>query len=127
MFIILAIAVLFGWINGDGKQPNLPTKTNELFAEGFKGFYPSLIYAFYAYGGIEAIGIMAMQLKKKKVAPKAGKVMLLGLTFVYILSLGLAVAMMAHDAFHEKESPFVTALANYNLAFFLMYSMVRLL
>jgi L-asparagine transporter-like permease len=117
MFIILA-AALFGWISGDGRQPNLPTKSNELFVEGFKGFWASLIYAFYAYGGIEVIGIMAMQLKKKKDAPKGGKVMLLGLTFVYVLSLGLAVTMVAHDAFHEKESPFVTALADYNLAFF---------
>jgi L-asparagine transporter-like permease len=118
MFIILAVVALFGWISGDAKQPNLPTKANELFADGFKGFWASLIYAFYAYGGIEVIGIMAIQLQKKEDAPKAGKVMLLGLTVVYVLSLGLAVTMVSLDSFHEKESPFVTALADYQLPFF---------
>lgn len=118
MFIILAFAALHGWINGNAKQPSLPHSAGELFSGGFTGFWASLIYAFYAYGGIEVIGILAMQLKKKEEAPKAGKVMLLGLTIVYVLSLGLAVTMVSLDSFHEKESPFVTALADYHLPFF---------
>ena len=118
MFIILAVAALFGWINGGTKQPGFPNTFHELFTDGFKGFWSSLIYAFYAYGGIEVIGIMAMQLKKKEDAPKAGTVMLIGLTVVYVLSLGLAVTMVSINAFQEKESPFVTALADYHLSFF---------
>lgn len=118
MFIVLAIAAWFGWINGGTGQHGLPDTAGELFADGLKGFWSSLIYAFYAYGGIEVIGIMAMQLKKKEDAPKAGKVMLLALTTVYVLSLGLAVTMVSLDAFNEKESPFVTALADYHLPFF---------
>lgn len=118
MFIILAVAALMGWINGDGEQPNLPTAAIELFPEGFTGFWASLIYAFYAYGGIEVIGIMSLQLQKKEDAPKAGKVMLFALAIVYVISIGLAVTMVSVDAFHEEESPFVTALADYNLDFF---------
>ncbi|WP_338786976.1 amino acid permease [Metabacillus sp. FJAT-53654] len=119
MFIILALAALFGWINADNAKPTgLPNSAGELFAGGFKGFWASLIYAFYAYGGIEVIGIMAMQLKKKEDAPKAGTVMLICLTFVYVLSLALAVTLVSLEAFHEKESPFVTALADYNISFF---------
>lgn len=119
MFIILACAALFGWIYGDNvNPPGIPNSRGELFAGGFKGFWASLIYAFYAYGGIEVIGIMAMQLKNKEDAPKSGKVMLAALTFVYVLSLGLAVILVSTDAFHAEESPFVTALADYNLAFF---------
>lgn len=118
MFIILAIAALLGWFNMDGKQPNFPSTSEELFRHGFTGFWSSLIYAFYAYGGIEVIGIMAMQLKKKEDAPKAGTVMLFGLMVVYVLSLGLAVILVSIDAFQDKESPFVTALADYRLAFF---------
>lgn len=119
MFIILAIAAIAGWINaGNAKPTGLPNTSNELFAGGFKGFWSSLIYAFYAYGGIEVIGIMAMRLKNKADAPKAGTVMLLALAFVYVLSLGLAVTLVPLDLFHEKESPFVTALTNYRMAFF---------
>ncbi|WP_347552977.1 amino acid permease (plasmid) [Pseudalkalibacillus hwajinpoensis] len=118
MFIILAVSALFGWIKGGGKPIKLPLKGNELFTEGFKGFWASLIYAFYAYGGIEVIGIMALQLNKKEDAPKAGKIMLTSLTIVYVLSLGLAVSMVALESFQVNESPFVTALAKYDLAFF---------
>ena len=58
------------------------------------------------------------RLKKKEDAPKAGTVMLMVLVVVYVLSLGLAVIMVSMGAFNEKESPFVTALAEYHLAFF---------
>jgi L-asparagine transporter-like permease len=118
MFIILASAGLFGWIQGDPKHPGIPNSTKELFPEGFKGFWASLIYAFYAYGGIEVIGLMATRLKKKEDAPKAGIIMLILLVVIYVISLGLAVTMVAHGAFDEKESGFVTAMDKYNLAFF---------
>lgn len=118
MFIILASAALFGWIHGDPKPLQIPSSANDLFPEGFKGFWASLIYAFYAYGGIEVIGLMATRLEKKEDAPKAGVIMLLMLVIVYVVSLGLAVTMVAHGDFHEKESPFVTAMEKYHLAFF---------
>jgi L-asparagine transporter-like permease len=118
MFIILAVAALLGWISGDPKHPGIPKSTKEFFPEGFKGFWASLIYAFYAYGGIEVIGLMATRLKKKEDAPKAGIIMLIMLVIVYVISLGLAVTMVSHGGFDEKESPFVTAMDKYHLAFF---------
>ncbi|WP_445491017.1 amino acid permease [Niallia sp. 03133] len=119
MFILLAAAAIFDLLSEDGaRQPYMPIEKKVLFVDQFKGFWASLIYAYYAYGGIEVIGIMAMQLKKKEEAPKAGKIMLICLTVVYVLSLGLAVSMVSIESFHEKESPFVTALSNYHLIFF---------
>jgi L-asparagine transporter-like permease len=118
MFIILAAAAVFGWFHGDIKNAGFPNTANELFPKGWKGFWSSLIYAFYAYGGIEVIGLMAMRLKKKDDAPKAGIIMLIVLVVIYVLSLGLAVYIAAHGAFNEKESPFVTALSEYHFAFF---------
>jgi L-asparagine transporter-like permease len=119
MFIILAVAGIFGWIHhGDVNHPGIPKSGNELFPEGIKGFWSSLIYAFYAYGGIEVIGIMATRLKKKEDASKAGIIMLIVLVVIYVISLGLAVFMAAHGAFNEKESPFVTAMEKYHLSFF---------
>lgn len=119
MFIIIAACAVLGWFGLDGeKPPSFPNTYNELFPKGLKGFWTSLIYAFYAFGGIEVIGLMAMQLKKKEEAPKAGTIMLLGLTIIYVVSLGLAVTMVSLGAFSEKESPFVTALDSYHLAFF---------
>ncbi|MGD6817962.1 amino acid permease [Metabacillus sp. 113a] len=118
MFIILAAAAIAGWIPGNAPNPSLPLSQDRLFPEGWQGFGSSLIYAFYAFGGIEVIGLMAMQLKKKEDAPKAGSVMLILLTAIYIASLALAVSMASIGAFNEKESPFVTALSGYDLSFF---------
>jgi L-asparagine transporter-like permease len=118
MFIIIAAAALLGWFNLETKQVIVPNSPQKLFPEGLKGFWSSLIYAFYAYGGIEVIGLMATRLKDKEDAPKAGVIMLILLVIIYVLSLGLAVIMAAHGAFHHKESPFVTALDSYNLGFF---------
>lgn len=115
MFIILAIAVLFGWI---GKHTGGFQEHDAFFTSGLKGFWASLIYAFYAFGGIEVIGLMAMQLKKKEDAPKAGTMMLLLLAIIYAVSIGLAVMMTSLQHFTEDESPFVTALNDDGLAFF---------
>lgn len=118
MFIIIAGAALLGWIDGDAKKPGLPNGMNDFFHDGFPGFWSSLIYAFYAFGGIEVIGLMAMRLKKKEDGPKAGKAMMFVLTSIYVLSMGLAVTMVFQNGFDDKESPFVTALSDYHLPFF---------
>jgi len=119
MFIILAIVALFGIFHCNGcDQPGIPTKMHEIFPEGFRAFWSSLIYAFYAYGGIETIGLLSMQLKKKEDAPKSGKVMLIVLTVIYVISIILAISMVSYQSINQKESPFVTAMDSYNLAFF---------
>lgn len=118
MFIILAAAAVFGWLHGDVKHAGIPNNADTWFTDKWRGFWSSLIYAYYAYGGIEVIGLMAIRLKKKADAPKAGIIMLIALAVIYVLSLGLAVFMVSHGSFSAKESPFVTALDPYQFAFF---------
>ncbi|WP_226682974.1 amino acid permease [Sutcliffiella horikoshii] len=123
MFIVIALGIFFGWIKGNGGSAgtspgNLPNTVKDWMPLGLKGVWSSLIYAFYAYGGIEVIGLMAMQLKKKEDTLKAGTIMMFLLTILYVGSLGLAVSLAAFEKFNEKESPFVTALTNYDLSFF---------
>ncbi|KZE69526.1 transporter [Fictibacillus phosphorivorans] len=118
MFIILAIAGLIGLVDGKNYDLSIPNTFDGYFTGGLKGFWSSLIYAFYAFGGIEVIGMMAMQLKRTEDATKAGMIMLLTLTIIYVLSMGLAVTTVAMDVFDHKESPFVTAMERYHLSFF---------
>lgn len=118
MFIVLAIAGLIGLVDGKNYDLSIPNTFDGYFTGGLKGFWSSLIYAFYAFGGIEVIGMMAMQLKKMEDATKAGMIMLLILTIIYVLSMGLAVTTVAMDVFDHKESPFVTAMERYHLGFF---------
>lgn len=119
MFIILAAAALFGWVHGghDGR-PGFPGSLKHAFPKGYLAFWSSLLYAFYAYGGVETIGLMSMQLSNKKDAPKSGKVMLIGLTIIYVISIALVISMVSYKVINEKESPFVSALSTYHLPFF---------
>lgn len=118
MFIVLAVLVLFGFFGGSIKDFNLPNTANEYFAKGIIGLWSSLIFGFYAFGGIEIMGILSMRLQHKKEVTKSTTVMLIMLTAIYLISIFLAAGLVAFDQFNSKESPFVIALAEYNLAFF---------
>lgn len=115
MFIVLAALVLFNVISTESTYQ--PFEESFLH-DGYKGLWASLIYAFYAFGGIEVIGLMSMQLKKKEEAAKAGTIMLIGLAILYVVSLLLAISMVKTHDFKMNESPFVTALSKTPLDFF---------
>ncbi|MGZ0039641.1 amino acid permease [Paenibacillus ottowii] len=117
MFLVLAVALLAGWIEGGKYNPKFPLSYKDFFPTGGIGLWSSFIFAFYAYGGIEVLGIMSNRLQNPEEAPKAGKVMLITLAAVYVLSIGLAVSMVPLSAFNPKESPFVLALSSDHLAF----------
>lgn len=117
MFIVIALLALCGVLDG-GNGFRVPTTIQQLFPNGVIGVWASLIYAFYSFGGIEIMGILAIRLRKKEDASKSGSFMLFLLTLIYCLSLGLAVMMDSWKAFYSKESPFVIALKDYHLPFF---------
>ncbi|MEL3962319.1 amino acid permease [Lysinibacillus endophyticus] len=118
MFIILAILVLFGFFGGSKNDFNVPTSTDEIFAHGIMGLWSSLIFGFYAFGGIEVMGILSVRLQEKKEVVKSTTVMLILLTSIYLISIFLASGFVSHNKFNAEESPFAIALADYNLAFF---------
>lgn len=118
MFIILAICVLFGLFGGSKNDFTLATTMKEFLPKGMMGLWASLIYGFYAFGGIEIMGIMAPRLKNKEDARKSGAIMLIILTTIYLISMVLATGLVSIDKFNADESPFVSALEKYNLDFF---------
>ncbi len=117
MFIILAIIALIGLFGGANDRAPLPRTYDDIFPEGVRGFLPSLIFGFYGFGGIEIIGLLAIRLNDMKESLKAGKVMLLSLTGLYVTSIGLALVMVSINKITNDTSPFVTALNNYNVPF----------
>ncbi|MEK3886089.1 amino acid permease [Bacillus sp. FSL K6-3431] len=118
MFIVLAIAVLFGLFGGSSSDLQIPKNINEFMPKGMTGLWSSLIFGFYAFGGIEIMGIMTTRLRNKEDAKKSGTIMLILLTIIYLISLALATLLVATNNFNMKESPFVIALDKYDLAFF---------
>ncbi|NOU97393.1 amino acid permease [Paenibacillus sp. LMG 31456] len=106
--IIMACLVFPGVLGNDNAHMHLP-QTGEIFAHGALGLWTSLIYVFFAFAGIEVMGLMATKLKNPCDAPKSGRVMLSVITLLYIVSLGLALLLAPFDSFSKEESPFVTA------------------
>ncbi|WP_144510135.1 amino acid permease [Bacillus sp. FJAT-22090] len=117
MFIIIAVLALTGVLDGNPKG-EIPKSLGEFFSKGLFGFWSALLFAFFAHGGIEVMGVMAIHLKKKEDAPKSGKVMLALLGLIYVTSLTLALLLIPYNEFKDKKSPFVTALADFDLDFF---------
>ncbi|WP_070119593.1 amino acid permease [Bacillus marinisedimentorum] len=117
MFIVIAGAALLGFIDGGGDRPGIPGSIVEYFPNGFKGFSTALIFSFYAFGGIEVLGLMASKLKNKEDAPKAGSLMLLVLMVIYVLSIGLALMLVSWKTFKTDESPFVIVLEGFKIPY----------
>jgi L-asparagine transporter-like permease len=107
MFIIMAGLTLTGVIGVD--NPHFHTPEN-YFSKGIMGMWTGLIFVFFAFAGIEIMGIMAAQLENPKDAPKAGKIMITLVTILFIVSIGLALLLAPLESFSTQESPFVTAL-----------------
>ncbi len=105
MFIVIAILILCGILSGGNHGVHVPNKTSEFFPYGAMGLWTGLIYAFYAFGGIEVMGLMAVHLKKPEEASKKGKLMLATLAIIYIISIGLALLLVPLHAFTEQDSP----------------------
>lgn len=118
MFIIIAIVMLYRSFHGEMSDVNdMLDNYSGFFSEGYKGIWLALLYAFYAFGGIEVIGLLVIDMKNPKEAPKAGKIMIFVLTFIYVVSLSLAVALISWKTLKVEQSPFITALEKFDLPF----------
>ncbi|TYS89155.1 amino acid permease [Rossellomorea aquimaris] len=115
MFVIIAAAAMFGWLGTDAKTQTLQSPIKEILPDDGKGLWLALLFAFYGFGGIEVMGLMAQELKDPKDAPKSGNIMLLILTILYLLSFYLVLKLVPSGRINPNESPFLTALKQYDL------------
>ncbi|MCR2803840.1 amino acid permease [Paenibacillus soyae] len=114
VFIALAVCALFGLF---GKAETAPSWPKAFFPAGPLGAWSSLIFAFYSFGGIEIMGLMAIRLKDPKEAPKAGRLMISTLTALYVASMLLVFTLVPWDSIKSQKSPFIESLKGYGLAF----------
>lgn len=118
MFIVVAAILMIKGMNSEPKQVDgIIANFQGFFSEGVKGVWLGLLYAFFAFGGIEVMGLLVIDLKDPQQAPKAGKVMIVILTTIYVIALVCALALVYWASFTIDESPFITALANFNIPF----------
>lgn len=116
MFIIVAVVII---MRGTPSTTiaSLQANYEAFFSQGLKGIWLGLLYAFYAYGGIEVMGLMVIDLKNPKEAPKAGRIMLIVITVIFIMAIAFALALVLWKDFSIDESPFITALQGYHIPF----------
>lgn len=114
MFIIIACLAMFG-VFGDRSSTQAPSPFSSFFEQGSIGLWAALLYAFYAFGGIEVMGLMAKELKDPKDAPKSGRLMLMILTIFYVLAFYFVVSLTSWKNITTDESPFLTALTEFSL------------
>lgn len=118
MFIVVAVVLIIKGINNDSTTfDSLHANYEEFFSQGIKGIWLGLLYAFYAFGGTEVMGLMVIDLKNPKEAPKAGKVMLIVITIIFLMAIMLALMLVSWKDFNIEESPFITALRDYHIPF----------
>lgn len=116
MFIIVAVFIIMRGTPST-TMASLQANYEAFFSQGLKGIWLGLLYAFYAYGGIEVMGLMVIDLKNPKEAPKAGRIMLIVITVIFIIAIALALALVTWKDFSIDKSPFITALQGYHIPY----------
>lgn len=118
-FIVMGALLIIGVIKGNQVGGNhgysRPAFLMEpFFANGFKGFSGSLLVVIYAYSGFEVLGLAAAEAKdpRKTVPVAIHKVVTILLT-LYIISVGIILALIPTDEISGDRSPMVAALEHY--------------
>lgn len=120
VFILFGVLAAAGFIRPEaGGIAGIRAGTGlfPLMPNGWLGFWSAMIFVLFSYGGIEVLGVTAGELKNKNDAPKAGSIMLVSLTLIYTLSLYFVFRLTSWSRINESRSPFVTALAPFDLPF----------
>ncbi|SDT11413.1 amino acid/polyamine/organocation transporter, APC superfamily [Paenibacillaceae bacterium GAS479] len=114
--VLMFIAVVaFLLLRGTAIPDEAPSGIAEAAAPGWLGAWKGLLYAFYAFSGIEVMGFMAAGLRKPEEAPKAGAIMLMLITVLYIGSIGLAMLLVPAAEIKPEISPFILVLEQLRL------------
>lgn len=116
LFIVLAVLAITGVLGREQAHTHPPLHTGMFFEHGALGMWTSLIFAFFAFAGVEVMALMATEMKEPKDTPKAGKVMIAAVAFLYLTTLLFALLLAPLKAFNPDESPFVTALQDLRFA-----------
>ncbi|WP_083453826.1 amino acid permease [Syntrophomonas palmitatica] len=114
IFIIFGVLLVFGLI--------IPDKTTAagplvLFPGGLTGSWSAMIFVLFSYGGIEVMGLLCGELKRRREVGRAGRVMVISLTVIYSLALLFALLIVPWQSINISSSPFVTALSSLGLPY----------
>ncbi|MBP1993379.1 amino acid permease [Paenibacillus eucommiae] len=115
LFIFLALSIWLGWIDLHAAITGPSIKLFTFFSPDFKGMWMGFIYAFYAFAGIEVMGLMAAGLREPKNVKKSGRVMIISVACLYVASIGLLLVLVPLERLQQEGSPFILGLTSLGL------------
>ncbi|PYE49183.1 amino acid permease [Paenibacillus barcinonensis] len=116
-FIVIAGAACLHWLPVH-RLVSPSWNHNTWFPQGLRGAWTGFIYAFFAFAGIEVMGLMAARLKKPEEAIKSGRVMLFSVSTLYIMAIALVLLLLPAAQITPDESPLVRAISSIGLRVF---------
>ncbi|OCT13909.1 hypothetical protein A8709_19005 [Paenibacillus pectinilyticus] len=109
VFLFIAIAGI-AFIKGTHGIKPIQDSAAHWVGSGWTGAWKGLLYAFYAFSGIEVMGFMAIHLRHPGQAPKAGRLMLLTITVLYVTAISLALLFITKENMTPDKSPLLLSL-----------------
>jgi len=108
----MATAIWLGWFDWNASWTKRTIRWESIIAPGFMGMWRGLIYVFYAFAGIEVMGLMAAGLSEPKKAIRSGFVMIFFVAMLYLASIGLLLLLIPLDQLQKEGSPFILGLTS---------------
>ncbi len=84
--------------------------SGRFFPRGVGGLFQSMLIVIFAYAGIGVFSTAASEMRNPKDISKAAWITVLGLTVLYIMSIGLTLMVIPWRQISTSKSPFVMAL-----------------
>ncbi|QGQ99658.1 amino acid permease [Paenibacillus psychroresistens] len=112
LFILMALAIWLGWFDWNASWTKRTVSWKSIIKPGYLGMWQGLIYVFYAFAGIEVMGLMASGLSEPRKAIRSGFIMLLLVAILYLASIGLLLLLIPLDQLQKEGSPFILGLTS---------------
>jgi L-asparagine transporter-like permease len=111
IFIGIAILVITGAIGGTAIGVSNVTAHGGFAPFGLAGVWLGCCFVIYSFIGVEIVGVTSGEAKDPATTiPRAMHRMILGLSAIYIITIGLLVALTPWNQLGTGESPFVSVL-----------------
>jgi len=117
LLVLGLLVILFGVANA-GKPVGVSNLVSlgGFFAGGFKGFFISLVFVTFAFGGIEMVGVCAGEAETpEKTIPRAVNATLWRLVLFYVGAIFVIVSIYPWDQIGQLGSPFVLVFKRFGI------------
>ncbi len=113
LFVVLAVLVIAGLTGEPAIGLRNVTEHGGFAPFGLTGVWLGCCFVIYSFIGVEIVGVTSGEAEDPaRTIPRAMRRMILGLSAIYIVTIGLLVALTPWNQLGTGESPFVSVLRN---------------